>query len=449
MPFAPKPFSELDEEKKNQQQQGGINISGGAGANFSTGIPGQDASNGAKPAKSSGNYANIQSYLDANKTQADNMGQTIASNVDQSANEAQQKIQSFDSKAPKVDVYDPNEIFNNVTNLTDDQKNQYRAQRSTGGYSGPQSIDQVEGYADTQKKATEANTKLKNAGSEYGQQQLLKETYGRPQYTAGENRLDQVLLQNSEGSKQALEGVKSKYSDLENLFSNSANKVGESINQANTQALNNKKNLLAAEQAQFDNLLNPIQQRADQANRDNPALVNRIQSDLSDDILSEETLQRLGLSAGQKLYDINLDRYIKPNITQVGIDNVANADERAKYKALSDLIQDPTRMQLTGDGKAIDPLGFDKDAYDKDYATQEQAYKGWSEEQEQNKVTAQNALNEFMRLAAGETGSVRDAIERSARQTVAQALAKMQNETDVKFKIDSNKNNLNRTIQKG
>ncbi len=374
MPFAPKPFSQLDEEKKNQQQQGGINISGGAGANFSTGIPGQEASNGAKPQKSSGNYANIQSYLDANKTQADSMGQNIAGNVDKSADEAQKSIQTFDTKAPKVEAYDPNEIFNNVTNLSDDQKNQYRTQRSTGGYTGPQSIDQVEGYADTQKKATEANTKLKNAGSEYGQQQLLKDTYGRPQYSAGENRLDQVLLQNSDGSKQALEGVKSKYQDLENLFSNSATNVGNSINQANQQALANKQNLLKAEQDQFNNLINPIQQRADQANIDNPALVGRVQEDLLDDTLNAETMALLGLNEGQQLFNLDLKGYLKPGLTQVGLNNVANADERAKYKALADLIQDPTKTQLTEQAENVDPLGFDKTQFDKDYSARKSEY---------------------------------------------------------------------------
>lgn len=454
MPYAPKPFSQINEEKKNQQA--GVNISGAQTANFSTGIPGQESSNGAKPAKSSGNYANIQSYLEANKSQADQMGQNIANNIDQSAQTAQQKISSLDQKAPTVQAYDPNEIFNNVTNLNEDQKNQYRAQRTTGGYTGPQSLDQVEGYADTQKATTEANTNLKNAASEFGQQQLLKDTYARPQYSAGENKLDQVLLQNSTGSKQALENVKSKYSDLEDLFSNSANKVGESINKSNAQALANKKNLLEAEQSQFNNLINPIQQRADQANKENPLLVSRIQDDIAGErldqnqILNDETLKFLGLSSGQNLYDINIGNYLKPNLSQVGLDNVASSDERAKYKALADLIGDQSRTQLTKDGASIDPLIFNKTAYERDYLAQQQAYKGWAEEQAQNQVTAQNALNEFMRLAAGYSSeNVRRTVENSARETVAKSLARMKNETDMKFKIDSNKNNLNRTIQKG
>jgi len=370
MPYAQKPM--MDDEEKQAQQQGGMNISGGAPANFSTGVPGQDAGGGAaKPQKSSGNYTNIQSYLEANKTQADQMGQTIADSVDQSAGQAQQKIQGLEAKTQKVEAYDPNEVFNNVTNLNDQQKNDYRTQRQTGGYTGPQTVDQVEGYADTQKATQEAATKLQNAQSETGQQQLLKDTYARPKYTAGENRLDQVLLQNSAGSKQALENVNDKYKGFNDLLGGATQKVGDSINAAKTQALSNKQNILKSEQDQYNNLLNPIQQRADQANKDNPALIQRIQADLEDDTLNAETLQRLGLSGNEKLYNQNLSGYMKPTETQVGIDNVASADERAKYKALSDLIQDPTKTQLSADGSAIDPLGFNKSAFLKDNAAKE------------------------------------------------------------------------------
>lgn len=371
MPYAPKPFSQQEEEQQNQQ--GGVNISGGQGANFSTGVPGQEAPS--KDKKSSGAYANIQSYLDANKTQADQMGQTIASNVDQSADQAQQKIQGLESKAPKVEAYDPNEVFNNVTSLNDEQKNAYRTQRQTGGYSGPQSIDQVEGYADTQKAAQDAVQKAKNAGSESGQQQLLKETYSRPNYSSGENRLDQVLLQNSAGSKQALENVNTKYAGLEGLLNSANQKVGDSVNAANTQALANKQNVLKGEETQWNSLLNPLQQRVEQANRDNPALINSIANDLTDDTLNEDTLARLGLSDGATLYDLNLQSYFRPDSTQVGLNDVANAEERSRYQALADLVQDPTRTQINSSGKEINPIGFNREQFDKDFAGKDTEYK--------------------------------------------------------------------------
>lgn len=366
MPFAA--MSKQDEERL-KGQQAGVNISGGAGANFATGVPGQEA-----PQKSSGQYANIQSYLDANKPQADAMGQKIAGNVESKAVDAQAKIQGLDAQAPKVDAYDPNEAYNNVTNLSQEQKDQYRNQRSTGGYSGPYTVDKVAGYDDTQKAVSEASTSVKNLGSESGQQQELKKTYARPSYSAGENNLDQVLLQNSEGSKKAIEGVTGKYADLDKLFDTTAQKVGGSLNEAKSQALRNKQGVIAGEEAQWKNLIDPIQARADQLNAQNPGIYQSVLDDVSDDELFNDTLQRLGLSAGQNLYDLNLGSYLNPNLTQVGLNDAATADERAKYQALADLIQDQSRTQIGTTGRNTNPVSFDKDKFSKDAAGREAAY---------------------------------------------------------------------------
>lgn len=370
MPFA---ANYMDDEQKKNQQGSGVNISGGAPTNFATGIPGQEAG-ASKDKKSSGQYANIQSYLDANKDQADTMGSTIAGNVTQKADDATSKIQGFESKAPEVKAYDPNAAYSNLGKLSDDQKNEYRTQKSTGGYSGPQSVDQVEGYQDTMKAANEASTLVKNAGNESGQQALLKDTYKRPNYSAGENRLDQVLLQNSAGSKSALEGLSSKYAGLSGMFDQANQKVGNAVNNATSQALKNKENIVSAEKSQWDSLVNPIQARAAEANVKNPELITRVQNDAMDETLSDETLAQLGLSEGQGLYDLDLSRYVNPNFTQVGINDVADANERSRYQALADLVGDPTRNQIGAAGKDIKPIAFNKDQFDKDFSGKKAEY---------------------------------------------------------------------------
>lgn len=365
MPFAAKPMIDDPNDLNKNQGQGGTNISGGAGANFSTGVPGQE---GGKDKKSSGNYANIQSYLDANKDQGDAMGQQVASGVESKAQDATQKINDFSQKAPSVAAYDPNEAYSKLGNLSDQEKTNYRTQKETGGYTGPQQIDQVEGYFDTQKAASAGSAAVKNAGNEYGQQQLLKDTYGRPQYSAGENRLDQTLLQNSAGSRQALEGVTSRYKDLDSMFNTKSQQVGGAINAANTQALANKNAFAPAEANQWKSLVDPIQARADQMNIDNPALIQRITDDTSDNTLNQETLDRLGLSEGSNTYGLNLSSYLNPNplASTAGLNNAANAQDRSRYQALADLVQDPTRTQITADGKGIDPVSFNKEKFDKD-----------------------------------------------------------------------------------
>lgn len=368
MPFAP--ISALDQELKKKQEEGNATSISGASTSFSTGVPGQESS-APKDKKSSGQYANIQSYLDANKDQADTMGTQISSNIENKGSEAKTAVEGFGAKAPKVAEYDPNAALGRVTSLNDQEKQDYRTQRQTGGYSGPQSVDQADGYADTQKKAMEAATLAKNAASETGQQQLLKDTYARPNYSAGQNKLDQVLLQGSAGSKAALQGASAKYSNLDQLFNDAQTNVGTSINTAKEQALKNKENISAAEKAARENLINPIQQRAAEQNAYNQALISRAQGDLTDETVAADLLAQLGLNEGQNLFDLNLGNYLGTDATQVGLNQAANADERAKYAALASLFEDESMNQIDANGKAVTPISFDKARFDKDVGSKQ------------------------------------------------------------------------------
>lgn len=372
MPFAAPTNFDDDPNKKNQN--GGVNISGQS-TTFAANVPGQEGNSPSKDAKSSGQYSNIQSYLDANKSQADQMGQRITGDVSQKADDATQKIGAFETQAPKIDAYDPNAALGKVTILSDEEKTNYKTMKQTGGYTGPQTVDQVTGYGDMTKSAQAASQDVKNAGSETGQQQLLKQTYARPQYSAGENRLDQVLLQNSAGSKSNLEGLAQKYSGLDQMLSGAQQKVGEAVNSANTQALANKQAFNPAETKYRNDLINPIQQRADQTYQYNQLAGDRIKDDASDYILSDETLAALNLTPGQTIFDLNIGNYVTPDKAQVGMNNVATADERSRYAALQALLDDPTMTQITADGKAIKPVSFDQQNFNKDLTKKEAQYK--------------------------------------------------------------------------
>jgi hypothetical protein len=371
MPFAaPTDFS--DDPNDPKKSQNGVNISGQS-TTFATNVPGQETTSGGKQA-GSGQYANIQSYLDANKQQADEMGQKISTNVANQAEDATSKINNFQSQAPKIDAYDPNAAIGNVTNLTDADKAQYQDEKKTGGYTGPQTVDQVNGYQDAQKAASTAATNVTNAGTETGQQQLLKDTYNRPQYSAGENKLDQALLQNSAGSRSSLENLANKYSGIDQMFNTAATNVGDAVNGATAQALANKQAFIPAEQNAVKSLVDPIQARADAANQSNGSYIDQITAAANDNVLSDDTLKALGLTSGQKLFDLNLDNYITPDRTQVGINNAATADERNKYAALSALFDNPTMTQITSDGKTINPVSFDNQKFTSDLAGKQQAY---------------------------------------------------------------------------
>ena len=366
MPFvAPTNFDE-ENEKKKQDGSGAVNVSGES-SSFATNVPGQEgAGKSAAPQKSSGQYTNIQSYLDANKTQADQMGQKITDDVSSQAEDANSKINSYQNQQIKAEAYDPNEAINRATELQDAEKAKYKEVKQTGGYAGPQSVDQVQGYQETQQAAQKASQNVKNAGNEFGQQQLLKDTYSKPTYSAGQNKLDQVLLANSAGSKQNLQGLSQKYAGIDQALSGANQKVGDLINSANAQAQAQKQAFVSAEDEARNALLNPINRRVEDANLNNPALINRITNDVRDYNLTKESMDLLGLNEGMELYDSQIGNYLNLDGRAATYDNMANADERKRYTALQSLFDDPSMQQITADGTAINPVGMDRAKFDED-----------------------------------------------------------------------------------
>ena len=370
MPYAPPTLSE--EEKKKKEEGQGVNVSGSS-TSFDSNVPGQDI----KAPKGSGQYANIQKYLGANQDQANQMGQNLASDIENKAKESQALTESFAKQAPKVEAYDPSQVIGKVGELTDAEKALYKEQKRTGGYTGPESFDKVANYEAAQKAAQEASQKVSQAGTEQGQQELLKQKYARPDYSAGQTKLDQALLQYSQPSKQGFENIKSKYSNLNDLFSGAQTSVASAVEQANKQALANKQAFNPAELAAREALLNPIQQRAAQANAENPALINKILSEAQGNVLSDQTMKLLGLSEGQGIYDVNLGNYLTQDRTQVGLDQAANQAERQKYAQLASLFEDPTMNQITQYGKEITPISANKEKLAQDIAARKAEYDNW------------------------------------------------------------------------
>lgn len=374
MPFLPQNNFLLEEDKKKQEQQNNSSnlVSGDSGNTFTLGLPnGTNPTNKAQP-KQSGSFTNLNKYLDANKEQASQMGSEIVNRVDSNATAAKQDIYNLGTEKQSVAQVNTNKYLQDPTKNTDDDIQSYQDLRSSGGYHGPNDISETKNYFNTQKAVSDASQMVNNAGTEEGRISLLQDQYKRPSYNRGSQILDQTLVQNNEDSRQKFNDVTNKFSNLNSLLDGTINEVGNSINTSKNQALTNKQAILDAESNAWNNLINPIQTRAAKQKVDNKDLISRITNDVSDDTLNEETLKLLGLGEGQKLYDMSLSNYLNPDYTEVGIDNAANADERARYLALQRLIQDPTRTELTADGKSINPLSFDKAKFDKDNAAKAQ-----------------------------------------------------------------------------
>jgi hypothetical protein len=328
MPFA---LNQEDELKKQQEGQG-ANISG-----VSTGfnVPGQNAgASGAKAGpKSSGQYQNIQNYLKANQGQGAEMGKKIGKGVETKVQEAQTAGEGLAKSVTAPKAYDPNKTLSNLGAATEEEKSEYKAMKATGGYQGPKNVYESEAYQPFYAKKSKAEQALSQTGTETGQQELLKETYARPNYSQGSVALDQSILGQSAEGKQAIQGIQNKYQPILQSLGLVEGQTQSTIDQAQQQAAANKAAFAPAEQAAKSAILNPIEQRAKDENEKAKKYQQYI-NDLSDLNLDTETLEALGLNAGQRTFGTNLASFLTPSTSEANVQNIATSAERQKYNDL-------------------------------------------------------------------------------------------------------------------
>jgi hypothetical protein len=329
------------------------------------------------------------------------MGQKVASGVESKVQSGKEALGGLESKVQKTSAYDPYSAIKKAMGGTigEPESTQYKSMKQTGGYTGAKDISGLDGYGDAQKKIGAATTAAGQTGTESGQQQLLKETFARPNYSQGATKLDQVLLRQSAGGKQALQDLSSKYQTLGSQFGTAQEDIAKNIAQSQEQAAKNKAAFIPAEQKTMSELMTPIEQRAEQANIENPALQSRVQQDLMDTALNQETLKQLGLDVGQRLYDLDLNNYLNLNQTQQTVDTVASEQERQKYAALNQLF-DGGMNQLS----AVNPLknyqavGFNREQFLKDQAEKQAEF--------ENIMRNTNLSSEYMKDYAYENANV-------------------------------------------
>lgn len=175
-------------------------LSGGGGSSQTPIGPSQGQVAGSPKGTSSGQFTNLQSYLNANA--GNNAAAPINIKIGDLAGKAESDLQStqntFDQQAQAGSTDYNQDLINNAvkdplkyagnTDLT----NQFHAQLNDT-YKGPNQLQDITNYSrqpgqDIQNYAQQT----KNAP---GQFQLLQKLVGRPTYTQGEQNLDQLLLQ--------------------------------------------------------------------------------------------------------------------------------------------------------------------------------------------------------------------------------------------------------------
>lgn len=198
------------------QNTGGVN----AGAKGGTaGGPAQTSQNAAPSTpSSSGQFTNVQAYLNANPTSAQTLGSNIGGQIDTATQTASDTIanneKNFENQVTAgTDTYNPDLVNSAVTNPTsfvaNDANMQKLAAMRAGTYSGPtdwSASGNAQNALDAQSRADQV---AQLGGTAAGRETLIQQQPGQAT-SAGNLNLDQFLVQNTPGALDTITGAASK-----------------------------------------------------------------------------------------------------------------------------------------------------------------------------------------------------------------------------------------------
>lgn len=307
--------------------------------------------------KSSGAFTNLGSYLDANKDQQ--FGQQVAGKVQNTVNDANQQLDTTDTTfrgdVDKSTVKKDDSLLDDIKNdptkvASDDARLGSFAQMRDATYAGPQHLsDENDLYSSTQGKTQKAADTANQTSTEGGRKAYLQQEYGsgvgRYDYTAGQQRLDNLLIQNDPGSRDAFanvqnaaKGTQQRFTDLSSALDAYAQQ-GKSGTEAARAAARGTVGLDEQGNITDDS---PIMQaekaaeaRAAQFNTQKQQEASALQQALKSLNLSKDQLDKLQLSTGQT-WGVDPSKYLTTG-ADATVGNSATADEQARVAALAKL----------------------------------------------------------------------------------------------------------------
>ncbi len=187
---------QTEEEKKREEQMRGA--SGAAGG------PPASLPSGAQPSPTSGasgNFTNLQRYLEENRSQAGDLAGKVAGTVTAAGEEAKTAAEGL-AAAGKTQIeaarVQPSGVLeeaavNPMAVAGDPAKKAAFTRERDASYAGPAGLEDVEGYQTAQDKVRKAQERIGLTETETGRTALLEEM-GGPGYGRGKATLNQLLL---------------------------------------------------------------------------------------------------------------------------------------------------------------------------------------------------------------------------------------------------------------
>ncbi len=328
---------EEDKDKKNEE--GGTTLGTESAVINPTEAPPASANS------SSGQYTNLQAYLDANK--GINQGQALAGKVNTEIDEAEaaqtQSDTNFRNLVKQNMVAEDQSIYDKIrrspVELTQQDRDAFTNMR-TAQYKGPKSLsDDFTDYVNAQKENSEAIQAGKATQSESGRMALLKQYYGRPDYTGGQQKLDQLLVQNDEGANSAFASAKERAEKQSTNFGTLKDSLNQYAQQAAETTSNTAKNATGFINQQQQDLEGSLKSNYQNELARIDKEYNDINRALASGKITQSQAKKLRLDASQgavKLYGQNPLSYLNKSASPT-LSQFASKDDAAKYQALADL----------------------------------------------------------------------------------------------------------------
>jgi hypothetical protein len=348
--------SQMNQQQNNQQNQAGgqgdtasnSNSQQNNGYQQQTGQPSGGQQNANKQQGSG--YTNIQKVLGAN--QGNKLGQAVGSGIQGQTQQAGQQLgqsqQNFQNQTNQnqFNTDANNQLVTNVlgnaaqyaptgTNDPNAQAGAKFQQLISGQYQGPMALDNSQ---QLQSQAQNVGQLGAATGSVAGQMGLLQQFVGGPQYTQGQQKLDQTLLGQTGG--QDIANARRAALQLQGQTSGALSGAQEVGKQQTNQATQFGQGV----QDQFGNTVSTadtgLQTQAKQLQDARDAQYKKTVSDLQGGSVSQSEANLLGLTQGQQVTNDflkNAGSYVTENANKANQQNVASAADYAKMQALQKL----------------------------------------------------------------------------------------------------------------
>lgn len=318
-----------------------------------------------------GNFVGINTYLNANKNQAEKLGDQAANVINTSANEAKSGLNniqnSFNQKAIGVQAdQGAMDVLNQgAENLDQNQKktlkDQYNAQ-----YTGPQDLTSESDYGKVGGQINKAFQNISGSGTEQGRIGLVQQVNNKPR-TVGMDTFDNALLSGG-GGRQKLAQAAEANKDVNQGLLDNAN-IAAQQKAADAKALTDatRTQTQGAVTGSRDSLVNSLGQRVDTKKSEQEAYKEQIKNALNTGKLTAEQARLLDLDPTKRTFGLDLSKF-SDNLSVADNDitkaDVAEENEIQRMNALYELMGEQASPNLLGqkDGRFGLNLGYDFEA---------------------------------------------------------------------------------------